>query len=116
MNAVRALVLAALLVPGAACNGGDDVPTPPVDAFATTCGMPGDTGNELGVGQYCTTLNDCSNTPEAFLCSNIGDATTFFCTKTCQQPGDAGTNPCGTGAECVCGNGGCGCTPSVCLD
>jgi hypothetical protein len=95
-----------------ACGGGG--PSAP-DAFTaeTTCGMPGDEGNELGVGKFCTDLADCADTPDARLCSIIGDETTWFCTRICQQ-----TDPpdvCGTGAECVCGDGGCGCTPSVCL-
>jgi hypothetical protein len=86
---------------------------PPGDAFASTCGQPGDQGNQLGVGKFCTTLNDCSSTPSAGLCSNLGDATTFFCTKFCTSGGAA--DQCGTGATCQCGNGGCGCTPDACL-
>jgi hypothetical protein len=46
--------------------GGDTVdapmtqPPPTVDAPASTkCGMPGDKGNSLGVGKYCTQLTDC---------------------------------------------------------
>jgi hypothetical protein len=87
----------------------------PADAFATSCGKPGDQGNELGVGKFCATLNDCSSTPSAGLCSNLGDQTTFFCTRICQQSGAA--DQCGTGATCTCDpNGaGCGCTPDVCL-
>src|SRR5689334_18216559 len=90
----------------AACNGG--APAAP-DAPFSKCGHPGDTGNEQGVGKYCTSLSDCSQTVNAGLCSNVGDETTFFCTHTCNA-----TDPpdiCGTGATCECGNGGCGCTP-----
>lgn len=103
-----ALALGCALV---ACGGGGEAAAP--DAFATTCGAPGDQGNEVGVGHFCETLTDCSELPDAPLCSNIGDETTWFCTRLC----DEGDNTvCGTGAECTCGNGGCGCTPSVCLE
>ncbi len=107
---MKHLVLAIALL--GACGGGAS--TPP-DAIDSICGFPGDTGNELGVGQYCETLNDCTETEAAWLCSNIGDETTFFCTKTCANE-DAGVEVCGTGTTCTCGNGGCGCTPDTCLD
>lgn len=105
---MQRLFVIALLV--AACGGGES--TPP-DAFETTCGAPGDEGNEIGVGRFCMTLVDCADTEDARLCSNIGDETTWFCTRTCADENDDAV--CGTGAECVCGNGGCGCTPTVCL-
>jgi hypothetical protein len=92
--------------------GGDDAPAAP-DAFFSTCGLPGDEGNELGIGRFCETLGDCAGAADAPLCSNIGDATTWFCTRTCADETDDGV--CGAGAECTCGDGGCGCTPSVCL-
>jgi hypothetical protein len=97
----------------AACGGGGDSGP---DAFGapTVCGMPGDEGNELGVGLFCITLNDCADTEDARLCSNIGDEETWFCTRTCADENDDAV--CGTGAECTCGTGGCGCTPSVCLE
>ncbi|MCA9678417.1 MAG: hypothetical protein KC464_25550, partial [Myxococcales bacterium] len=100
-----------------ACPADPDMGVPdagPADAFASTCGQPGDPGNELGVGHFCQTLLDCGDTAEAPLCSNIGDETTWFCTKTCANE-DAGVEVCGTGATCTCGNGGCGCTPTSCL-
>ena len=53
-----------------------NVPTPP-DAINSICGVPGDTGNELGIGQFCETLDDCTDTEAAFLCSNIGDETSL---------------------------------------
>ena len=111
----RALLVTFALAAAACGNGGGDDIATPIDAFASTCGMPGDLGNELGVGKFCVTLNDCGDTVEAPLCSSFGDPTTFFCTKLCQPPGDAGVNPCGTGAECVC-SGSCGCAPTSCLD
>jgi hypothetical protein len=113
----------------AACGGGDDGPPAPPDppgdgdpdaaaesgpdAFPSVCGQPGDVGNELGVGQFCETLTDCSDTADAPLCSSFGDPTTHFCTRLCDE--GSGSEQCGTGAECACGDGGCGCTPTECL-
>jgi hypothetical protein len=103
----------------AACGGGSD-PQPAADAestadaFESDCGFPGDVGNELGIGKFCASIADCSNTVEAPLCSSLGSNETHFCTKTCQMGGPA--DQCGTATECVCnGNNQCGCTPSVCL-
>jgi hypothetical protein len=85
------------------------------DAFFSTCGQPGDQGNELGIGQFCTGQADCSTTTNAPLCSILGDSDTHFCTKTCSSTGSAGQ--CGTGGiECTCNSSNqCGCTPSMCL-
>lgn len=84
-----------------------------VDALVSTCGHPGDTGNELGIGKFCTSFGDCSTTAMAPLCSIIGDSTTHFCTKTCTM---GSTDQCGTATMCVCNGGGqCGCTPTACL-
>lgn len=116
---VASLAVAVAMTLALAAGCGDDagagVPDAgPADGFASTCGQPGDPGNELGVGHFCQTLLDCGDTAEAPLCSNIGDETTWFCTKTCANE-DAGVEVCGTGATCTCGNGGCGCTPTSCL-
>ncbi len=103
------LALIAILL----CACGDGASTPPDAEFITTCGMHGDEGNELGIGKFCTTLNDCADTEDAPLCSNIGDETTWFCTRTCLDENDDAV--CGSDTECVCGGGGCGCTPTACL-
>jgi hypothetical protein len=97
------------------CGGEDAAKTPDaaVDAFQSTCGQPGDMGNELGIGKYCGSLSDCSSTPQARLCSSLGDPTTHFCTKTCPM---GSTDQCGTGAQCTCNSSNqCGCTPTACL-
>jgi hypothetical protein len=113
---MRALFV--LLAITAACSDGGgtavDAAPPSADAFESDCGVPGDLGNEMGIGKFCASLSDCSTTQAAPLCSSLGDTSTHFCTKTCQMAGPAGQ--CGTNTECVCNNGGqCGCTPSVCL-
>ena len=112
---IRALII--FIVTAAACDGSSSTPdmpdAPSVDAYASECGHPGDLGNELGIGQFCASLGDCSTTMAAPLCSSLGDRTTHFCTKTCTA---GSTTACGTGAECVCNAGNQrGCTPSVSL-
>ncbi len=113
---IRALITCVLTA--AACDGGSGTPdtpdAPTVDAYESDCGKPGDLGNELGIGQFCASIGECSTTVSAPLCSSLGDRNTHFCTKTCQSTGP--TTQCGTGAECTCNaTNQCGCTPSVCL-
>lgn len=99
-----------------ACGSSDNKKTPDAsaDAFSSTCGNPGDTGNDQGVGKYCASLSDCSGNMNATLCSSLGDPTTHFCTHTCAGSGSAGQ--CGTNATCECNGGNqCGCTPNSCL-
>ncbi len=84
-----------------------------IDAFASTCGHPGDTGNELGIGGFCASLNDCTMST-APLCSSLGDPSTHFCTRTCQ--GSGSNAQCGTNTTCTCNSSNqCGCTPNACL-
>jgi hypothetical protein len=105
-------------------SGGDDGGScAPIDS---ACGQPCDPGNSLGVGQFCNHIPDCTNTPQAHLCSSFGSASTHFCTFRCSLPdaatddgGDGGLpfpTDCGEGAICTCDNSGnCGCTPATCL-
>jgi hypothetical protein len=112
---MRAHVIASFAVLLAACGGGGGEAKPDAapDAFNSTCGKPGDVGNELGIGKFCASLSDCSSTASAKLCSSIGDPTTHFCTKTCAM---GSTDQCGTATMCVCNaNNQCGCTPNACL-
>jgi hypothetical protein len=88
--------------------------------MASVCGHPGDTGNSLGVGKYCTKLTDCTSNPKATLCSVLGSDNAFFCTMTCTPAAnDMGSTECGENAICQCGSGsgqsGCGCFPTACL-
>lgn len=108
---IRLLFIATALLAAAGC-GSSNSKSP--DAFSSTCGQPGDMGNELGVGKFCNSLSDCSTTPSAGLCSILGDPTTHFCTKTCTNGGPA--DQCGTNATCECNaSNQCGCTPNSCL-
>ena|SRR5688572_7091425 len=114
-NRTPIIVALALL---AACGGGGSTAVDAAveaDAFESDCGFPGDEGDELGIGKFCESLSDCSDTTGAPLCSSFGDPNTHFCTKTCQM---GSTDQCGaSGANmCTCNaNNQCGCTPSVCL-
>jgi hypothetical protein len=75
------------------------------------CGQPGDPGNELGVGKYCTGFTECSGLMASF-CANLGgDAQLHFCTMACSAGGN-----CGAGATCQCQGGQCGCVPDSCLN
>jgi hypothetical protein len=78
----------------------------------TSCGMPGEVGNSLGVGKYCTTSTDCLGNTQATLCATLGNPNMQFCTFLCIQ-GDS--TACGTGASCACQSGECGCVPDSCL-
>jgi hypothetical protein len=111
------LVIVLALLAAWACGGNSSTPKKPdaaIDAFSSTCGQPGDMGNELGIGKFCNNLQDCQGTPSAQLCSIVGESTTHFCTKTCTSTGSAGQ--CGTNAMCECNSSNqCGCTPTACL-
>lgn len=99
------------------CGGGDspspDGPAPDTEPFESDCGFPGDVGNELGIGAFCDSIQDCADIGLPF-CSSLGDPNTHFCTKTCDDENDDAV--CGSATECTCnGNNQCGCTPTVCL-
>jgi len=112
------LVVPVLLMLAMSCSSSSSHKAPDasstVDAFQSTCGQPGDTGNELGIGHFCIDLSDCSALATAPLCSSLGDPTTHFCTRTCSA---AGSNAaCGTNTTCTCNSSNqCGCTPNACL-
>jgi hypothetical protein len=119
---IRALALAALAVIG--CGGGSNPSTPTPDlsvkapdmtAFKSDCGFPGDQGNSLGVGKFCTAqtfVADCGMNSKANLCANLGSDTDFFCTFACSSTGAA--DQCGENARCACQGGQCGCFPTRC--
>jgi hypothetical protein len=107
----------ALAIIVVACGGSSKSNTPDAfqpDAFESDCGKPGEVGNEKGIGKFCASLSDCSTTPEAPLCSSLGDIHTHFCTKTCSATGSA--DQCGSVTMCACNTSNqCGCTPTACL-
>jgi hypothetical protein len=87
--------------------------------FFSCCGHPGDTGNSLGIGSYCTTQAQCnSNT----LCAAVYGAPSehsYFCTKECNAPSDAGvdTKTCAENTTCTQDSVThlYGCVPNSCL-
>jgi hypothetical protein len=94
-----------------------DLSPPAGDMFFSCCGKPGDPGNTMGIGQYCTTTNDCTNS-NAPICANdfYPARKTFFCTNSCDAPG-TGTRGCGADATCTKDrdSGLYGCVPTACL-
>lgn len=112
---MRALALAVVLAL-AGCGGGDDTASAPADMargpdLYSACGHPGDVGNSLGVGKYCTKLSDCASNPKATLCTILGSSDNFFCTFSCSGPT---STECGENASCQCQGGQCGCFPDAC--
>ena len=106
-------------------SGGTDSGTPrdavagetgSADSGATSaCGHPGDKGNSLGVGQYCTSQDCPSTAPVCSVLNNTSEPAnmqTFFCVLPCTACSPAGF--CGDGASCVCSSAGCGCIPDSC--
>lgn len=111
-------------------DGPPDMATPPADMSAplSQCGHPGDKGNSLGVGKFCTRISDCNgDNMQTNICSSLGNGgtpsqdDTYFCTiYPCTKATDGGAgSSCGENATCTCGSGGgmsgCACTPNSCL-
>jgi hypothetical protein len=88
---------------------GRDMHSPPTSC----CGVPGNPGNEQGVGKFCMSSADCMGQP-ANICATVADPTFTFCIKICSATG--GNQQCGSGAQCQCGMGGmqCACVPGEC--
>lgn len=111
MRPAAVLVLVALTaIP--ACGGGDD--TAAVDADPTpaeSCVRPGDVGNNLGVGQYCTPAgSECAGFDLAPLCLASVGQDQWFCTRI----GCDATTDCGEGAGCLIQPDGSACVPCRC--
>jgi hypothetical protein len=98
--------------PDAPAEAADATPTDAPSDAASACGNPGDVGNSLGVGKYCTKARDCVGLA-ALLCATAGNPDNHFCTKSCSPQHDSGTE-CGEGATCTCDPRGCGCTLNGC--
>lgn len=75
------------------------------------CGVPGNPGNELGVGQFCQQSLDCLG--KANICATTFAPNLTFCTIACSMNG--GNAQCGSGAVCQCANMQCACVPGECL-
>lgn len=108
-------------VPGAADlagtpQSGHDLAAPVArDMHATPtscCGVPGNPGNELGVGKFCQSSFDCTS-QKANICASTFAPNLTFCTTGCMMGGDPAQ--CGSGAVCQCANMQCACVPGECL-
>ena len=130
MRALSILSLALLLC--ASCSSSDDhgdggsgadlaAPSGPDMALLSRCGHPGDVGNSLGVGKFCTNQGpDCSGNGKATTCSALFNgqtpdpSDTYFCAFQCQS-----TDPptvCGENAACLCNaSNTCACIPTSCI-
>jgi hypothetical protein len=89
-------------------------------ALLSRCGHPGDVGNSLGVGKFCTNQGpDCGGNGMATTCSAILNGQTpmpsdaYFCSFQCQMTSPAGF--CGENATCLCNALGCACIPTSCI-
>ncbi len=81
-----------------------DLAQPPPD-LGHCCGQPGDPGNTLGVGKYCTSSSECAGQP-----ANVCNGDTHYCTNVnCMTSSD-----CGAGAYCGMGIAGFWCFPLGC--
>ena len=127
------LIGIALLFFAAGCgsdsNSGGDGGSPDLSAVSngvdmallSHCGRPGDVGNSLGVGQYCTNNGpDCGGNSMAKTCSAIFNGQTpsptdaYFCSFQCQMTDPPGT--CGENATCLCNSSNiCACIPLSCV-
>ena len=92
-----------------ATDGGAPPPPPPPPPTGG-CGQPGDVGNSLGVGKYCSKGgNQCSGNGQATICTVDYSSGPGFCTKQCSVDADCGAN-----AHCVTESLGSGCEPNAC--
>jgi len=126
-SAASVLVLLVVAGCGSSSNSGDggsadlSAAAGPDMLLPTRCGHPGDVGNSLGVGQFCTNQGpDCSTNSKAKSCSALFNGQTpsptdsYFCSFQCQPTDPPGT--CGENAVCLCDvTVICGCVPTSCI-
>lgn len=80
------------------------------EAATVGCGNPGDKGNNLGVGKYCTKGGgQCSGTQSPYCSADFRSDVPTFCSRPC-----ASDNDCGTAAKCVGSGLEKGCEPIAC--
>lgn len=92
---------------GAASGGASEGGGPP----AASCTQPGDLGNELGVGEYCTPQGgQCADNDTAQLCLADASQDEWMCTRI----GCTAETDCGTGAGCLITDDGSACVPCAC--
>jgi hypothetical protein len=76
----------------------------------TPCAKPGDTGNDKGVGKFCSKGGgECAGEASLCLADFVSSAFGNFCTKLCSGDAD-----CGTDAKCQGSGAMKGCIPVAC--
>jgi hypothetical protein len=111
----RVLAWGVLLVALVACGSDDNgAPAPPVEE-TSSCVQPGDHGNELGIGEYCTPGGgECRAFAQAPLClaDAAPDDDQWFCTRIFCTTDDQ----CGSETFCLSTDRGSACVPLRCVD
>jgi hypothetical protein len=97
---------------GTTTTGGATKATSTGGPPADSCIQPGDMGNELGVGEYCSPLGkQCMDNAAAQLCLADVGQDQWMCTRI----GCDATTDCGEGAGCLIVQGeGSACVPCMC--
>jgi hypothetical protein len=97
---------------GTTTTGGTTKATSTGGPPADSCIQPGDMGNELGVGEYCSPLGkQCMDNAAAQLCLADVGQDQWMCTRI----GCDATTDCGEGAGCLIVQGeGSACVPCMC--
>jgi hypothetical protein len=110
----------ALAVAALACDGGgrgDGIDAGLDGGLAVppgSCAQPGDVGNEIGVGAFCTPRGrECAAFSMAPLClaQAAPDEGQWFCTRLCSTD-----DQCGSDARCLGDARGRACVPVRCVD
>jgi hypothetical protein len=79
-------------------------------AQTANCGNPGDQGNEMGIGRYCTAGGgECQGTQSPYCSVDVVQGVPAFCSKPCETDAE-----CGTGATCQGTGLERGCAPAAC--
>jgi hypothetical protein len=79
-----------------------------------SCAQPGDVGNSLGIGTFCTPGGgECYDFPGAGLCLADVGQDEWFCTRIgCKDD----PSVCGENVTCYVDAAGSACVPNACLD
>jgi len=92
------------------CDTEDDSPVLITGGDEQGCGAPGDEGNDVGVGLYCTAEGgECSDNGAANFCI-AAFSSHNYCTKILCKSDEE----CGTEARCVQESAGSACVPNYC--
>ena len=91
------------------CGSDDEYPSV-IGSDGEGCANPGDQGNELGVGRYCT-HDECQDLEASSCLASIDPASNFCSIILCDNDDE-----CGEDAVCVQQSAGSACVPEKCLE